>query len=203
MKHTLVAVVLSCQTALLAGCGEVSFDKGAISKTQSETSTLPTVGEASQKPQAQHEAKVFYAWARADQVLLRTLNPLTRHKRITDSTVRNAGRLPQPGPARVKRPFSEFHVTRHNRFTLNVMTLPQQMSTIADLRGAEHGWRVDQVPAVLDLASQNSLASLGGQFQFRLPDGSTCEMYWLSADSTERQPNESRDTYVMHSVGEV
>jgi hypothetical protein len=33
-------------------------------------------------------------------------------------------------------------------------------------------------------------ACLGGQFQFRLSDGKTCEMYWLKADSKDRVPGE-------------
>ena len=83
------------------------------------------------------------------------------------------------------------------------MTLPQKMIAIANLRGAEYGWHIDLFPSALDLALQHSLACLGGQFQFRLPNGSTYEMYWLSADSTERKVDESWHNYVARSIAEV
>jgi hypothetical protein len=44
---------------------------------------------------------------------------------------------------------------------------------------------------------------LGGQFQFRLDDGSACEMYWINADSTERSSGESWTDYSRRSCSEV
>jgi hypothetical protein len=43
---------------------------------------------------------------------------------------------------------------------------------------------------------------LGGQFQFRMDD-TICEMYWLSADSTERMPGEEWSAYGERSCAEV
>jgi hypothetical protein len=44
---------------------------------------------------------------------------------------------------------------------------------------------------------------LGGQFQFRLEDGATCEIYRLSADSKERLAGESWTDYSRRSCSEV
>ena len=44
---------------------------------------------------------------------------------------------------------------------------------------------------------------MGGQFQFRPDDGSTCEMYWLAVDSKERADRESWVVYSHRSCAEV
>lgn len=44
---------------------------------------------------------------------------------------------------------------------------------------------------------------MGGQFQFRLPNGRTCEMYWLSADSADRRDGETWIEYSRRSCTEV
>jgi hypothetical protein len=51
-------------------------------------------------------------------------------------------------------------------------------------------------------AAACGLASLGGQAQYRMPDG-TCELYWLSLDSGERRPDEPWEGYVTRSAAEV
>ena len=58
-------------------------------------------------------------------------------------------------------------------------------------------------PLALDKAEAHGYACLGGQFQFRLADGSTCEMYWLSADSKERLSGEPWAEYSRRSCSEV
>ena len=73
----------------------------------------------------------------------------------------------------------------------------------ATLRGNEYGWSVASFPVALERAEAHGYACLGGQFQFRLEDGSTCEMYWLSADSTKRLPGESWPDYSRRSCSEV
>jgi len=60
--------------------------------------------------------------------------------------------------------------------------LPIDISCGATLRGKEYGWSVSLFPAALAAAEARGYACLGGQFQFRLGDGGTCEMYWLSSD---------------------
>src|SRR5579862_2033698 len=81
--------------------------------------------------------------------------------------------------------------------------LPQDMLQGATLRGNEYGWTISSFPIVLAKAEVYGYACLGGQFQFRLDDGSTCEMYWLNADSNERLPGESWSDYCHRSCSEV
>jgi hypothetical protein len=72
----------------------------------------------------------------------------------------------------------------------------------ATLRGGEYGWSVSSFPNALARAEVHGYACLGGQFQFRLDDG-TCEMYWLSADPKERAQAESWTDYSHRSCSEV
>lgn len=81
--------------------------------------------------------------------------------------------------------------------------LPSDVAEGATLRGNEYGWSILSFPAALQRAEAHGYACLGGQFQFRLDDGSTCEMYWLSADSRERLPGESWADYACRSCCEV
>jgi hypothetical protein len=81
--------------------------------------------------------------------------------------------------------------------------LPSDVVGGAALRGDEYGWSTISFPVALDRAEAHGYACLGGQFQFRLGDGSTCEMYWLSADSKERQPGEPWAEYSRRSCSEV
>lgn len=82
-------------------------------------------------------------------------------------------------------------------------TLPRDVLEGATLRGNEYGWSVSSFPQAVTRAEANANACLGGQFQFRLEDGSTCEMYWLNADSDERIAGESWPNYVHRSCSEV
>ncbi|HEV7520336.1 MAG TPA: hypothetical protein VGP89_04495 [Candidatus Angelobacter sp.] len=81
--------------------------------------------------------------------------------------------------------------------------LPPDVSQGATLRGNEYGWSVFSFPKALATAQKYGYACLGGQFQFRLDDGSTCEMYWLDADSKERAQGESWVDYCHRSCSEV
>jgi hypothetical protein len=80
--------------------------------------------------------------------------------------------------------------------------LPSEITQGAMLRGNEYGWSADSFPAALAQAETLGYGCLGGQFQFRLSD-STCEMYWLSADSKDRLPGESWADYSRRSCAEV
>jgi hypothetical protein len=73
----------------------------------------------------------------------------------------------------------------------------------ATLRGKEYGSRISEFPNALSKARVHGYACLGGQFQFRLDDGSTCEMYWLAADSNDRADDESWTDYSQRSCSEV
>ena len=81
--------------------------------------------------------------------------------------------------------------------------LPPDISQGATLRGNEYGWSVSAFPDALANARAHGYACLGGQFQFRLEDGGTCEMYWLEADSKERSHGESWVEYCHRSCSEV
>jgi len=81
--------------------------------------------------------------------------------------------------------------------------LPPDISQGSALRGNEYGWSLTAFPNALANAEARGYACLGGQFQFRLDDGSTCEMYWLDADSKERVENESWTDYCHRSCSEV
>ncbi|HRE45667.1 MAG TPA: hypothetical protein PKY87_17075 [Terricaulis sp.] len=61
--------------------------------------------------------------------------------------------------------------------------LPADLLARASLRGNEHAWPVDDIPDVIDAARKANLVSIGGQLQFRLPDGGTCECYWVQVDT--------------------
>ncbi|MGA7925849.1 MAG: hypothetical protein WCA20_07620, partial [Candidatus Sulfotelmatobacter sp.] len=83
-----------------------------------------------------------------------------------------------------------------------VKVLPPQVLQGATLRGNEYGWSVAVFPDALAEAEGRGYACLGGQFQFRLDDG-TCEMYWLNADSKDRAHGESWADYCHRSCSEV
>ena len=68
--------------------------------------------------------------------------------------------------------------------------------------GEEYGWRFEDLPTVLAQAREAGLAVLGGQVQFKLPDG-TCELYWQNADATDRRDGEAWKAYVDRPHDEV
>lgn len=80
--------------------------------------------------------------------------------------------------------------------------LPQALTSSARRSGEEYAWPVDAFADAQDVATTNSLACLGGQFQFLFSDA-TCEMYWLNADADARKENESWFDYVIRSNKEV
>ena len=61
--------------------------------------------------------------------------------------------------------------------------LPKDLLDRASLRGKEYAWRVDDIPEVIEAARRAGLVSIGGQLQFRLPDGGICECYWVEVDT--------------------
>ena len=81
-------------------------------------------------------------------------------------------------------------------------TLPPDITKGAAARGNEYGWTLDAFPQAIVKAQGLGYACLGGQFQFRLNDG-TYEMYWLNADSNDRREREPWAEYVRRSCGEV
>ncbi len=61
--------------------------------------------------------------------------------------------------------------------------LPAEIVCRASLRGNEYAWPLDDIPLVIDAARQANLLNVGGQLQFRLPDGATCECSWVEVDT--------------------
>jgi hypothetical protein len=82
------------------------------------------------------------------------------------------------------------------------MNLPDVMLNCADRSTNEEAWKIADFPMILDIATANRLACVGGQFQFRGPIG-TAEMYWLNADSTQQLPHEEWYQYVERANREV
>lgn len=80
--------------------------------------------------------------------------------------------------------------------------LPPDVVRGASLRGNEYGWKIADFPTAAANAKLHHYGCLGGQFQFRTPDG-TYEMYWLSADPSERRDGETWHDYCERSCSEV
>jgi len=68
------------------------------------------------------------------------------------------------------------------------LRLPPEILRRASLRGNEYAWPIEDIPKVIESARQSNLASIGGQLQFRLPDGGTCECYWVEVDTYKSVP---------------
>jgi hypothetical protein len=80
--------------------------------------------------------------------------------------------------------------------------LPPQLTRGASLRGNEYGWPISAFPEALEKARSLGVACLGGQFQFRVSD-SIYEMYWLSADPSDRRDHEPWSAFSNRSCSEV
>lgn len=82
------------------------------------------------------------------------------------------------------------------------MKLPVEMLVSANVETNEEAWAIADFPGVLELATRNGLACLGGQFQFRGPLG-IAEMHWIDADSTPSREGENWHEYVKRANREV
>src|SRR5262249_53960032 len=80
--------------------------------------------------------------------------------------------------------------------------LPPSVLNKATVRGNEYAWPLSAVEEAVAAARACGLADLGGQAQFRIPEG-ICELYWLAADSSARLPGEPWEGYVNRSADEV
>jgi hypothetical protein len=80
--------------------------------------------------------------------------------------------------------------------------LPPAILAKASLRGNEYAWPFEAVEDTIIAAQASGLATLGGQVQFRIPDG-TCEMYWLDADASDRRDDEPWPEFVSRSARDV
>ena len=66
--------------------------------------------------------------------------------------------------------------------------LPIELRDRSSLRGGEYAWPINDIPDVIQAAQLANLSSVGGQLQFRLSDGGTCECYWVEVDRLEGLP---------------
>jgi len=66
--------------------------------------------------------------------------------------------------------------------------LPQELLQRASLRGNEYAWRLDDIPLVIQAAKDANLVNSGGQLQFRIPNGGTCEIYEIEVNTHRSVP---------------
>jgi len=83
------------------------------------------------------------------------------------------------------------------------MTLPADVTEKATLRGNEYAWPPSVFIEALHRAAKHSLGCVDGQFQFRIADGPTCEMYWIEIDTGGSHIYESWPDYVTKNTREV
>ena len=72
--------------------------------------------------------------------------------------------------------------------------LPNEILLKSTISGKEHGWKREDFNEAVAYAVKAGLAVVGGQVQFRLPDG-TCELYWRKYDTNERVAGEGWTSY--------
>ena len=80
--------------------------------------------------------------------------------------------------------------------------LPPNVLSKATLRGKEYAWPTDSVEEAIEAARKCGLANIGGEVQFRIPNG-TCELYWMGFDSESQAEGETWRAYVDRSADEV
>jgi len=68
-------------------------------------------------------------------------------------------------------------------------------------RGGEWGWKLKDIPLVIEECKALNYGVLGGQIQFLFPDG-TCELYWLRADPQAKSAEETWRDYSRRSCEE-
>ena len=66
--------------------------------------------------------------------------------------------------------------------------LPRHLIERALNGSGELAWTRDDIPAVIEAARDANLVNIGGQLQFRFPDGGTCECYWVEVDTYKTVP---------------
>lgn len=71
---------------------------------------------------------------------------------------------------------------RPRRLIFAESLLPPEVLARASQRGNEYAWHVDEICTVIAAAEEALLVNLGGQLQFRLSNGDTCECYWVDVD---------------------
>ncbi|WP_187263652.1 hypothetical protein [Pontibacter beigongshangensis] len=72
--------------------------------------------------------------------------------------------------------------------------LPNEILLKSTISGKEHGWKREDFNEVVNHAFKSGLAVVGGQVQFKLPDG-TCELHWRKYDTNGRMAGEGWTSY--------
>jgi hypothetical protein len=79
--------------------------------------------------------------------------------------------------------------------------LPEELLRKASVRGHEFAWRVTDIPEVIEATKLTGMISIGGQLQFRFPNGVTCECYWIEVDTFKTVSADlSKDEAVVQSA---
>ena len=79
--------------------------------------------------------------------------------------------------------------------------LPNEILQKAIVSGKEYGWKRTDFKEVVDKAVEIGLGIIGGQVQFKFPDG-TCELYWHKYDTIERKSGENWKDYCQRTKKE-
>ena len=88
-----------------------------------------------------------------------------------------------------------------NSFDKELKQLPEDIYKKSIRSGNEYGWRQADFPSVIEAIRKASMAIIGGQVQYKFPDG-ICELYWLSYDTDERSIDEDWDAYCNRTAKE-
>ena len=76
-----------------------------------------------------------------------------------------------------------------------IKKLPDEILKRASLRGKEYAWPLDDIPHVIRACEAADLVNVGGQLQFRIPDGGTCECHWVEVDTMKQVVSRSLSTF--------
>ena len=79
--------------------------------------------------------------------------------------------------------------------------LPHNILQKAIVSGNEYGWRRRDFKATVEKAVEMGLCIIGGQVQFKFPDG-TCELYWHRYDTADRKSGENWPEYCQRTKDE-
>lgn len=67
-----------------------------------------------------------------------------------------------------------------------IKILPKEIVNKIVMSGSEYGWRLADIPNVIQSCNKLNLALLGGQIRFIFNDA-TCDLYWLNVDPKEKE----------------
>jgi len=80
--------------------------------------------------------------------------------------------------------------------------LPAEVLAKANKDSSEYAWKLDDVLTVIEAANSVGLATIGGEVQFRVPEG-ICELDWLGFEPGERRSSEPWEVYQSRCAEEI